>query len=457
MNKEYNQRRKKQVLLVLLVVLIFAFVALLSSYGIIYIYKQPDSSQIITDSNISESPSQVPGIPEPQQPPNPLQDPSLQHSSQSPQVPNIPEPQPKNSSQPTQLPDILDPQQPPNLPQPLNSSQSTQVPNIPEQPPNPNSHESSLKEIQEHILLNFRNQTGKLFSIAVGPSLNDIPPRTCLIDMTFMDETAFILFWYSYGSFEKNCPKATGWNLIKELNEKMFDKMKENYVNYMKEVVLKELLSTHPENTREAKEDLLFRAISLYQERFRSIWARIPGKTGKFDDLKTTFLIYQKVIDFGIHYSLEYLFKQINANLENTENNGLLLYSLKMHFYDLAVFLSNDENQDCGFRWIASQRDPLLILGYFYYLSHPPGRDSTFILEIKQRKKDPRTCLSYALSFLRKKLKYQVSIVDDKVLFRNDFLNPFPAHIIQTNELKAITTKIISKLFKLCSDYENSH
>jgi hypothetical protein len=138
MNEEYNNRRKKQVLLVLLIVLILAFVTLLSSYGIRYIYKQPDSSQIITDSNISESPShktQIPNIPEPQPPPNSIQP---QHSSQTTQVPNIPEPQ-----------------QPPDLPQPLNSSQSTQVPNTPEpqHPPNPLQDSQLLAELENKIFV----------------------------------------------------------------------------------------------------------------------------------------------------------------------------------------------------------------------------------------------------------------------------------------------------------------
>jgi hypothetical protein len=307
-----------------------------------------------------------------------------------------------------------------------------------------------IKVYQETILQFYRNRKERNFTININVA-DAISPKILLVDMRFMDETAFILMWTSYGHAQTFSTKATGWNLIKEFNEKMFDKMKENYVEYMSDMVLKELLSTHPENTRDAKEDLLFQAISLYQERFRSIWARIPEKTGKFDDLKETFLIYQIVLDFGIHNSLEYLFNGIIANLENTKNDGFLLYSLKRHFYQLAVILSEDENENCGLRWIAGQKDSLLILSYFYYLSCPPGRDSTFILDIKQKKKDPRTFLSFALDFLRKKLNYQFSIVDDKVSFHDDFMNPFPAHIMQTDELKTVTTKIISKLLNFCS------
>jgi hypothetical protein len=275
-----------------------------------------------------------------------------------------------------------------------------------------------------------------------------------LIDIEFMDETAFILLWYLYGGPEPLCPRATNWNLIKELNERMFKTMKENYFRYLSEMVLKELLSTNPENTKDVKEELLLQAISLYQRRFRSIWMRIPRKTEKFDDLKEIFLIYQKVIDFGIYYSLKYLFKELNANLESTKNNGFLLYSLKQHFYQLALFLSEDENENWGLRWIANQKDPLLILAYFYYLECPPGRFQTFLLEIKRKRQSPRRFFNFGFYFLKRKLKYQLDVVGDKLIFFPDFQNTFPSHIMQSHELETVITKIISKLLNFCSDYD---
>jgi hypothetical protein len=306
----------------------------------------------------------------------------------------------------------------------------------------------SLQDLQEKILLDQRNQecSSPNFNFK---SIKYIPPQELLRDMELMNETAFIILWSSFGNYRYTWSKV---NLFKELNEERFEIMKGNYELYLGEVVLGMLLSANPEDSKDVKEGLLFQAISLYQGRFRSIWMRIAGKTKKFDDLKEAFLIYQRVIDLGIYNVLEYLFKKIVKHLEMEPNNYDLIYFYKVHFHNFLSFLTVDEKENFGLKWVAEKTDPYLILAYFAYQDSRPGHHNTFIWEIKCRKIDPWWNFNIAFRLLRKKAKDQFDLINGVLKFNNDFKSPFPL-IINDNELVSIIRKIISKLISFCNNH----
>jgi hypothetical protein len=306
----------------------------------------------------------------------------------------------------------------------------------------------SLEDLQEKILLDHRDQ--KCFSSNFTvTSIKYIPPKELLKNMESMNENAFIILWSSYEKYRFSWPKV---NLIKELNEKRFVIMIENYESYLGEIVLKELLSTNSKDSKDVKEGLLFQAMSLYQGRFRSIWMRIAGKTKRFDDLKLTFLVCQKVIDFGIYNVLEYLFGMIVKYLEKEPKNYELIYSYKIHFRELLDLLSADEKENFGLKWVADQIDPYLIIAYFFYQKYPLSFHSTFIQKIKCRKEDPLYTFDVVLGVLKEKVKHQFDVIEGELTFNPDFKSPFP-HIIEDDELVMIIRKIISKLMKFCNNH----
>jgi hypothetical protein len=315
--------------------------------------------------------------------------------------------------------------------------------------------EFSLGEFQEQILSKQRNRKGDYIRIKLTP-IHDIPSRKLLKDMKLMDETAFILFWYSYGYLVKLTTKTTGWSFINAITTEkgqgraIFKEMKEGFFMHLNKTLLEEMVSTNRNLSAEEKKELLYQAMDLYYSRFHSIWIRIAKPTGteRFDNLRPTFSFLLRVINQTIYDSLNFTFVQIFDNLFNPDDK--ILYSYKRQFHYLAQILSKDENENRGLRWVANHNNPFFIFTYFYYYDFLPDRKATFLKYIITKDEIRIREFELVLKDFQKMLNYSFKLKNNKLKFAPNFKSPFPPQVMETAELKSIISKIISKLVLFC-------
>jgi hypothetical protein len=231
--------------------------------------------------------------------------------------------------------------------------------------------------------------------------------------------------------------------------------MKKNYVDYMNWTLLEQFVSSDPKISKTEKEDLLVEAMSLYYGKFQSIWMRIiePG-TEKFDKMRQTFSNFQLAIDLGIKGSIEYAFGEFMRNFDGQDNDKLFFNS-KRHFYELVGILSEDKNENWGWRWIAGQNDTNLIFSYFNYQMHSPNHTS-FLGNNQSNPPSSRTAaFDKVVNLIKRKMNFRFWVLDGEAIFISDFKSPFPLHIMEERELKQIISTIISKLYVASQNKKN--
>jgi hypothetical protein len=195
-----------------------------------------------------------------------------------------------------------------------------------------------------------------------------------------------------------------------DLAKYIFRKMKKNFIRYLNERVLKELLSCDPKISKAEKIKLLLQVMSLYWGKFRSIWARIvkPGKI-KFKNMNQIFFDFQKMISLGIYGSLEYVFDEIILNFRKTTNNNLLI-SYRNCYITLVEILSNDENENWGLRWIAGHTDPHFILAYFYYQRYFDNIGNRFLGVTSCKLRELKKEFLNVIYFIGEKMNFQFDL-----------------------------------------------
>jgi hypothetical protein len=276
-----------------------------------------------------------------------------------------------------------------------------------------------------------------------------------LESLEFMEEHSFISYWYpNLHMRPRFSTKNKSLNFIKMIlehysAEEIFHIMKKRFKKYMQNELFKVFLDQN--SSKEDKEKLLFQTISLYQTRFRSVWARL-GKPGpkKFNNWPRIFLLSQRIIDLGIYGSIEAIFHEI-MKVPFRIKNEQIIYKLKKQFCILVDFLSSCESEKYGLFWLANHSDARLILSYHLYLIYHPSRNHQNLKSIKEKSADRSKIFKDVLDYLTAEFNFEFNpIGEEKVIFGNDFRNPYPPDIIGDKELQLSIDKIISKMWIFC-------
>jgi hypothetical protein len=314
----------------------------------------------------------------------------------------------------------------------------------------------SSSELQKQILSLYLNRESDVFDLSSIPLIPCEPKF--FSEMNLLDDFLFILFWNSYG-YIVVVPnsRATGWKFINDiknqgLGSSKFKTIRTNYEAYLYNEVLKKILSNEKRISKNEMEKLLLEAMNLYHGKFRSIWRELvePGPE-KFDEMRTLFLNFQQTIDLGIQRSLEELFNKIKRNADGQNNNNDLLYPCIKHFCELVKILSNDERECWGLRWISEHKDPFFILSYFYF--HRFHYKVSFFRDIRFKIKSRKHYFETVFNVIRKRVNFKFIIEGNKLIFSSSFRSPFPYNVMGAKELKAIITKIVSKIIIFNSDH----
>jgi hypothetical protein len=312
-----------------------------------------------------------------------------------------------------------------------------------------------LEEVRQKIVRNHRNRKNDHYSLNIS-YINSVPTKEFLQGINLWEDCPFIIFWYSFGFCVGLSSRATGVNFIHDITDQgigasIFDEMKDNYTRYMRRRLLQDLLAPDSEISKNDKEELLSLAMSLYYERFQSIWARIvrPG-TEKFDNLKPTFSFYERAHILGIYGSLGFSFRKIFRNPDAIDQ--ILYYTYEKQFYYLVEYLSNNRNENWGLRWVSKHKNPYFILCFFHFLEYHPV-SCPFLKKVMEKNDDRKYEFKMILNMFGRRMGFEFDITEDgKLVFPlpKDFKNPFPSSIMEDDELKLVLTKIISKLWHFC-------
>jgi hypothetical protein len=309
-------------------------------------------------------------------------------------------------------------------------------------------HADTAKEMLEELewsILSFPKR-GKI-EVNIS-SMLALSTKNFFKTVQLMYDYTYILFWYSYGHRMDLPTKATWLNFIKEIKRfgyggHIFMVLKENFVKYMDEKLLADLLISNPDISETDKENLLLDAMTLYQYKFRSIWLKL-GNSGKFDDLKPKFSYYRKLLCLGIYDSLDVAF---NKMVRNFEKSTLLD---RRNFHLLVRLLTNDRNENWGLRWVANHSDPYFILKFFLSRENYSVLFFPLLENLYYENNDRKSDFDKAFAVLRRMLDCKVNLKDNEPIFESDFKNPFPSHIMGDNELKLVISQIVVKLKNFC-------